>query len=52
MSNTGRVVVAVLIAGVRQLAAQTASFSIPAWLEPYPGASVETKTSLGMVNAT
>src|SRR5580700_5940965 len=52
VSNIGRVVVAVLLAGMGQLAGQTAPFSMPAWLEPYPGASVETRTSLGMVNAT
>jgi hypothetical protein len=52
MCNTGRVVVAMLLSGMGQLAGQTAPFSMPAWLEPYAGASVETKTSRGMVTAT
>jgi hypothetical protein len=52
VSNTGRVVVAVLLAGMGQLTGQTAPFSMPAWLEPSPGASVESRTSRGMVTAT
>ena len=45
------IALAVLLAGMRQLAGQT-QFSIPAWLEPYLGAAVETRTSGGMVTAT
>jgi hypothetical protein len=51
MSPAGRTLLAVLLAGTGQLAGQT-PFSIPAWLDPYPGAAVESKTSRGMVTAT
>jgi hypothetical protein len=51
MSPARRTLLAVLLAGMGHLAGQT-PFSIPAWLDPYPGAAVESKTSRGMVTAT
>jgi hypothetical protein len=51
MSPARRTLLAVLLAGIGQLTGQ-APFSVPAWLDPYPGAAVESKTSRGMVTAT
>ncbi len=51
MSPIRPLLLAVLLAGMGQLAGQS-PFSIPAWLDPYPGATVETKTSAGAVTAT
>jgi hypothetical protein len=50
MSSGRWVQLALLLAEIGQLAGQT-PFAIPPWLESYPGAAVETKTSRGMVTA-
>ena len=51
MSLTKPLLLTVLLAGMGRLAGQT-PYSIPAWIEPYLGATVDTKTARGMATET